>query len=88
MLAIRLMRMGSKRKPSYRIVVKEKLTKRDGAYLENVGVYNPVGGGDPVRINLERVDYWVKNGAQPTETVRRLINTCRRMVVAAAIVAE
>lgn len=79
------MRMGAKRKPSYRIVVKEKLTKRDGAYLENVGVYNPAGGGEPVRINLERVDYWIKNGAQPTETVRSLISSYRRQTAAAAV---
>ena len=78
MLAIRLMRMGAKKRPSYRVVVKEKLTKRDGGYIENVGVYNPVGGGDAVRLNLERVDYWLKNGAQPTDTVRRLINGYRR----------
>ena len=78
MLAIRLMRMGAKKRPSYRIVIKEKLTKRDGGYLENVGVYNPVGGGDAIRLNMERVEYWLKSGAQPTETVRRLINNYRR----------
>lgn len=75
---MRLMRMGAKKRPSYRVVVKEKLTKRDGGYLENVGVYNPVGGGDALRLNLERVDYWLKCGAQPTETVRRLINAYRK----------
>src|ERR687883_358350 len=45
LLAIRLMRMGAKKRPSYRIVVKEKLSKRDGAYIESIGTYNPIGGG-------------------------------------------
>lgn len=74
MLAIRLMRMGAKKRPSYRIVVKEKLSKREGAYLENLGTYNPIGrGGAEIRLNTERVQYWLSKGAQPTETVRRLI---------------
>ena len=74
MLAIRLMRMGAKKRPSYRVVVKEKLSKRDGAYLENLGTYNPIGKeGAEINLNRERVEYWLKRGAQPTETVRRLI---------------
>ena len=73
MLAIKLMRTGAKKRPSYRIVVKEKQSKRDGAYLENLGTYNPTR--DPAEINLksERVQYWISKGAQPTDTVRRLI---------------
>ncbi len=74
MLAIRLMRMGAKKRPSYRVVVKEKLSKRDGAYLENLGTYNPIGReGAEINLNRERVEYWLSKGAQPTETVRRLI---------------
>lgn len=74
MLAIRLMRMGAKKRPSYRVVVKEKLSKRDGAYLENLGTYNPIGKeGAEVKLNAERVEYWLSRGAQPTDTVRRLI---------------
>lgn len=67
------MRMGAKKRPSYRIVVKEKQSKRDGAYLENVGTYNPTR--EPAEINLkaDRVEYWLSKGAQPTDTVRRLI---------------
>jgi small subunit ribosomal protein S16 len=68
------MRMGAKKKPSYRIVVKEKLSKRDGSYLENLGTYNPIGKeGTEIRLNAERVQYWLGKGAQPTETVNRLI---------------
>ena len=73
MLAIRLMRTGAKKRPSYRIVVKEKQSKRDGACLENLGTYNPTR--EPAEINLksDRVQYWISKGAQPTDTVRRLI---------------
>lgn len=73
MLAIRLMRMGAKKSPSYRVVVKEKLSKRDGAYVENVGFYNPTRNPAEVRLDLERVKYWLERGAQPTDTVRNLI---------------
>ena len=73
MLAIRLMRMGAKKSPSYRVVVKEKLSKRDGAYVENVGFYNPTRNPAEVRLDLERVNYWIERGAQPTDTVRDLI---------------
>ena len=67
------MRMGAKKRPSYRIVVKEKQSKRDGAYLENLGTYNPTR--EPAEINLraDRVEYWISKGAQPTDTVRRLM---------------
>jgi len=68
------MRMGSKKKPSYRIVVKEKLSKRDGAYLENVGFYNPTQNPAEVRLRMDRIQYWMEKGAQPTDIVRRLIN--------------
>ncbi len=73
MLAIRLMRMGAKKRPSYRIVVKEKLSKRDGACLENLGFYNPTQNPAELRLDGERAQYWLEKGAQPTETVRRLI---------------
>ncbi len=73
MLAIRLMRMGAKKKPSYRVVVKEKLSKRDGAYLEKVGFYDPTRDPAEVRLNMERVSYWMEKGAQPSDTVHQLI---------------
>ncbi len=73
MLAIRLMRMGAKKRPSYRIVVKEKLSKRDGAYVENIGFYDPTRNPAEVRLDMERVNYWVSKGAQPTDTVKQLI---------------
>ena len=73
MLAISLMRMGAKGKPFYRIVVKEKRSKRDGKYLENVGTYNPMLNPAEVNLKHDRVQYWISVGAQPTETVASLI---------------
>lgn len=84
MLAIRLMRMGAKKKPSYRVVVKEKLSKRDGAYEENVGFYDPTRNPAEVRLDMERVNYWLAKGAQPTDTVRQLIKQQSKAASASA----
>ena len=73
MLNISLMRMGAKGKPFYRVVVKEKRSKRDGKYLENVGTYNPMTDPSTVDLKHERIQYWISVGAQPTETVASLI---------------
>lgn len=86
MLAIRLMRMGAKKKPFYRVIVKEARSKRDGAYLENVGTYDPTRNPAAVSLNLDRVDYWISQGAKPTETVRRLINSTKKEQAAAVTV--
>ncbi|MBV9959386.1 MAG: 30S ribosomal protein S16 [Acidobacteria bacterium] len=83
------MRMGAKKRPSYRIVVKEKLSKRDGAYLENIGTYDPTREPAAVNLNLERAQYWLGKGAQPTETVRRLIkNSAKAQASAPEAAAE
>lgn len=84
MLAIRLMRMGAKKRPSYRIVVKEKQSKRDGAFLENVGTYNPTRQPAEITLKAERVQYWMAKGAQPTDTVRQLIKQAAKAASAAA----
>jgi small subunit ribosomal protein S16 len=73
MLGISLMRMGAKKKPFYRIVVKEKRSKRDGAYLENVGTYNPMTNPAEINLKHDRIEHWISVGAQPTETVKSLI---------------
>lgn len=78
MLAIKLMRTGAKKSPSYRVVVKEKQSKRDGAYLENLGTYNPTRDPAEIKLNLERVNYWLEKGAQPTDTVNRLIKASNK----------
>lgn len=73
MLAIRLTRMGAKKKPFYRVIVTEKRSKRDGKFVEIVGHYNPISNPTQLVINHERVDYWIRCGAQPSDTVRSLI---------------
>jgi small subunit ribosomal protein S16 len=73
LLAIKLMRTGAKKQPSYRIIVKEKKSKRDGAYLENLGTYNPTREPVEIKLNMDRVRYWIEKGAKPTDTVGRLI---------------
>jgi len=83
LLAIKLMRTGAKKKPSYRVVVKEKQSKRDGAYLENLGTYNPTREPAEINLKMDRIRYWIQNGAQPTETVSRLIKaTVKRQEIA------
>jgi small subunit ribosomal protein S16 len=72
------MRTGAKKRPSYRVVVKEKQSKRDGAYLENVGTYNPTREPAEINLKMDRVNYWISKGAQPTDTVDRLIKANAR----------
>ena len=88
MLAIKLMRTGAKKSPSYRVVVKEKKSKRDGAYLENLGTYNPTRNPAEIKLNLTRVNYWLGKGAQPTDTVNRLIKASTKAANAAASEAQ
>jgi len=70
---IRLARFGAKKKPSYRLVVIDKVRARNSRSVEVVGFYNPVSQPPVVDLKHDRIDYWVKNGAQPSETVGRLI---------------
>ncbi|MGQ9897004.1 MAG: 30S ribosomal protein S16 [Acidobacteriota bacterium] len=78
MLSIRLTRRGTHRRPFYRIVVAEKRSKRDGAFIESLGYRDPLTDPEKLVINLERVDYWLRCGAQPSDTVRALIARARR----------
>jgi small subunit ribosomal protein S16 len=84
LLAIKLMRTGAKKQPSYRIIVKEKQSKRDGAYLENLGTYNPTRQPAEVTLKMDRVRYWMEKGAQPTDTVSRLIKVGKQREAAQA----
>jgi len=79
---IRLARHGSKKRPIYRIVVSDIRTPRDGRFIERVGWYDPRAAQDDLKLNLERVDHWIGNGAQPTERVSKLIKRARREVTA------
>jgi small subunit ribosomal protein S16 len=73
MLAIRLARFGAKKKPTYRVVVIEKDRARNSRSVEIVGHYNPVAKPAQVQLDHERIQYWLKNGAQPSDTVNRLL---------------
>ncbi len=71
---LRLKRMGSKKKPVYRIVAIDSHTKRDGEYIELVGTYNPLTNPATVKISEEVALKWLKNGAIPSDTVRNLLS--------------
>lgn len=71
---IRLKRMGAKKVPFYRLVVADSRTPRDGRFIEEIGYYDPTKEPSVIKINEERALYWLKNGAQPSETVRSLLN--------------
>jgi small subunit ribosomal protein S16 len=73
MLMIRLARFGAKKKPSYRVVVMEKERARNSRCIEVVGLYNPVSQPQVVKLEHARIEHWLKNGAQPSETVSRLL---------------
>ena len=73
MVKIRLRRMGAKKAPYYRIVVADSRCPRDGRFIEEVGTYDPTIEGEKLKVNMERVQYWIANGAQPTDTVRGLL---------------
>jgi len=73
MLMIRLARFGAKKKPSYRVVVIEKERARNSRSVEVVGIYNPLNHPATVELKHERIQYWIKNGAQPSDTVSRLL---------------
>ena len=69
---IRLKRMGAKKKPFYRIVVADSRCPRDGKFIEEIGYYNPFVEEKTVKVDSEKVQQWIKNGAKPTDTVDRL----------------
>ena len=70
---IRLARGGRKKRPFYRIVVANSEAPRDGRFIERIGTYNPLPLNAEVQIDPERLQYWLQQGAQPTDTVRNLI---------------
>ncbi|MCK5706908.1 MAG: 30S ribosomal protein S16 [Candidatus Aureabacteria bacterium] len=70
---IRLKRMGSNKKPFFRIVVADKRSPRDGRFIEQVGYYDPKKKDDNVSVDTEKVNYWISKGAKPSETVDSLL---------------
>jgi len=75
MVVIRLTRGGAKNRPYYNVVVADSRCRRDGRFIERLGFHNPVApeGVEGTRLDLARIDHWVKNGAQMSDTVARLV---------------
>jgi small subunit ribosomal protein S16 len=84
MVRIRLKRGGNKNNPVYRIVVADGRSPRDGKFIEEIGTYNPKQKGDNYTLKLERAQYWVGVGAQPSETVASFIKKSAKNAPAAA----
>jgi len=80
MISIRLSRGGAKKRPFYKIVVADVRAKRDGHYVERIGFYNPVAVGQEVRLQVDRAraEYWLSQGAKPTETVAKLLKVAAK----------
>lgn len=80
MVSIRLSRAGAKKRPFYHLVVTDSRNRRDGRYIERLGYFNPVGKEheENLKIDLERVEYWIGQGAQPSDRVASLLKTRRR----------
>lgn len=74
MVRIRLYRVGAKKQPSYRVVVADQRSPRDGRFIEIIGHYNPRTEPETVAIKADRAAYWLQNGAQPSEPVRRMLD--------------
>ena len=73
MVKIRLRRMGAKKAPYYRVVVADSRYPRDGRFIEEIGTYNPCVNPAEIKVDNEKAQQWIKNGAQPTDTVRALL---------------
>jgi small subunit ribosomal protein S16 len=75
---IRLKRIGAKKAPYYRVVVADSRSPRDGRFIEEIGIYQPLEDPALVRIDVEKAKKWIANGAQPTDTVRDLLKKLER----------
>lgn len=86
MVVIRLSRGGAKKKPFYQVVVTNKSSSRDGKFIESVGYYNPLASNETDKVNLkiERIKYWISNGAQPSDRVKYLLKQLEKSAATAA----
>ena len=75
MVKLRLARMGRKKRPFYRVVAADSKSPRDGKFIEILGTYNPMTKPSTVNLKRERIEYWIGVGAQPSDTVKRLLKT-------------
>ncbi len=82
MVRIRLARHGSKQNPFYHITVADQRRSRDGRFIEQLGFFNPVakGSAEEYRIDIDRLDYWLSKGAQPSEMVKKLVTRAKKEV--------
>lgn len=87
-VVIRMTRAGGKKTPFYRVVAADKRSPRDGRFIEQVGIYDPLRNPPEVRFDLSRIDHWLKVGAQPSDTVRDLVKAARKVAPAAEAKAE
>ena len=78
MVKLRLRRVGNRNRPVYRVVVADQRSPRDGKFIEEIGTYNPLQKDNNFRLDLERVDYWLGVGAQPSDTVASFIKKARK----------
>jgi small subunit ribosomal protein S16 len=84
MVRIRLTRRGAKKKPFYRLVAADQRAPRDGRFIEQLGYYDPMKDPYILKFDLDRVDYWLSKGAQPSDTAKRLIERYRQRVAESA----
>jgi len=84
-VSIRLRREGTKNRPYYRVVVTDSRSPRDGKFIEIIGTYDPKKTGQNSSFNVERAEYWISQGAQPSDTVRSLIKKQKKMVTAESV---
>ena len=78
MVKIRLKRMGANKKPFYRVVVADSRAPRDGRCIEEIGYFNPMTEPVQVKLDMEKVEKWIKNGAQPTDRVRSIVEYVKK----------
>jgi len=82
-VSIRLRREGAKNRPYYKVVVADKRSPRDGKFIEIIGAYDPKKPGHNSTLNIDRIEYWISKGAQPSDTVRSLIKKTKKSTAAA-----
>ncbi len=87
-VSIRLRREGTKNRPYYKVVVADRRSPRDGKFIEIIGAYDPKKPGHNSKLNIDRVEYWISKGAQPSDTVRSLIKKNKKATTTAAPAAK
>src|SRR4030095_9790316 len=87
-VSIRLRREGAKNRPYYKVVVADRRSPRDGKFIETIGTYDPKKSGHNSTLNIDRVEYWLGKGAQPSDTVRSLIKQNKKIAAGPGVTSE